>query len=421
VGDIQNGYGNPDYAHIKDTEIAALAGGISKVIGSSFKTGFTKTFKDVTEYRQALKMVEQVNYTIFKVAFKEKLLEKGIENERLGELTSKQLTEVLGELMEEGVYYSSKNAVEGKGQQDFFKTDVLAGTEGNFIKVKLSPSQFQSGTGFYATINQVVKDLKANVGSIGVINIHNVDGTVMVEGHINDVLNVYDALVMGTKTDENTESVQAMNQSFYDISMRHSILGNSVEKLVRNGSKYMKAVRESGLGNELFQDIKRIFEISKQDSDVLTEEKFVTKVMETLEKTDTNRRVLAKEKLKVNQYYVTDDVKAIEGATDESTLERHAIFSNDKDLVDTEKSIIEQMLKTLVKVANEGVPKEETQDTTTTTTTTKSNSAKSNKGTITKEQIPEELNKLMGSVTDQRVKTYMKKWLDRNLNKMENC
>ena len=405
------------YAYINDTAIALLSSSIAKVIGPAFKEGFKGTFKDVTEYRQSLKMVEEANYAIFKVAFKQKLVERGIDNGRLGELTTGQLNEVIEELRTEGVYYSSKNAVQGEGEQDYFKTDKMEGTEADTIRVKLSPSKYQSTEGYYKQVNQVVKDLQANVGSVGVVDVHNVDGTIMIEGHIKDVLNVYDALMLGTNAEANYEQSQAMNQAFYDVTIRHSILGRAVEKLVKNAPKYITDVRKSGLGNELFEDINRIFEISKSDSGVLNESTFVDGVMRTLEKTDANRRQLAKEELHINQYYVTDDVPAIKGTTDESTLERHAVFTNANDLVENEKDIIRQMLKALVEVANEGAVQAETN----TSTHKKKESPKKDKGTISREQVPEELSKILDDVKDEKIKNHFKKWLEKNLDKMEKC
>jgi len=263
------------------------------VIGNYIENSFETEFKPVVEYRQTLKTVETMNYWVFK-----QQLEKKLKGKNVAELTAEQLEEVLMEMIDENTFYGANDA--NNGVQDYTK---MGDTHAN-NKVHVA------GFGGYATnidvrrkeVNSAVKDFISNIGAVGVTAIHNKDGRAMNEGHIKDVLNIFDALMMGTDVEVNGEQSVAMNKSMVDVSRQHDIFGKAVEKLVGNLDKVSFEEMSEADVESLQDDLKRAYGITgDEDLDNMT-----AKVMEIIEKVREDRKTLGKTRLKVNHYYVSD-------------------------------------------------------------------------------------------------------------------
>lgn len=335
------------YAYLSDWKIAKLTRVINEKIKEPFANGFVKTFDEVIEFRQALKTVEQVNYTVFKMKFNEKVAALG--KGKMGELTFDELGKIKLEMIKDGTYYSTDSAIEG-GSIDYWKTGK-SDTESDRISVSINTNDFQSTASYSRTYNKIIKELEANIGAIGVTTIHAVDGTIMIEGHVDAILNIYDAVMMGADYKKNEAQIQNMNKAFYDVNTRHSVLGKAVEKM-----EYMlKVLGDSKMTPELsvstMRDLKRIHELKVDEGlDGVTE-----KVIKILDKIDVQRRTLADTELTINQYAAANDVDGVaSGEVEVDKSGRYAVYGED-----TDKAGIKAGLEWLVNGAEEIAQKEE--------------------------------------------------------------
>ena len=324
------------YAYLQDWQITKLTKAIHKKIEDPFASGFKATFNEIIDFRKALKTVEQVNYTIFRMKFKEKVAALG--KDKMGTLTSDELLKIKQEMMDEGTYYSTDSAI--GGTIDYWKTGK-SDTEQDRISVTINTNDFQSDTGGFAkTYNKVIKELEANIGAIGVTTIHAVDGTIMIEGHTDAVLNVYDALMMGADFKKNEAQIQNMNKSFYDVNTRHSILGKAVEKM----EFMLGQIADSKIDPELA--VKTLADITRIQEDTELSE-VVNQTMETLDKIDAQRRTLVDTEMTVNQYAAATDVAGVDSNDVEIDISgRYAVYGES-----TDKTVIREGLEWLVNTA----------------------------------------------------------------------
>lgn len=310
---------------------------INESIGTKLEEVFNKEFEPITEYRKAIKAVNQINYLASKQAFKNAAKEMyGVEE--YSKLTKEQERVIKDKLIKEGTYYGSYNT--NGGIQDYFKTEADPNYSSETITVNLTDvfSKFYaSGAGKASKVNQIVKKITSNVGAVGVIDIHSIDGSTMIKGHKKDVLNIFDALVLGTDFRTNNEQVKAMNQVYYEILMGHSVLGTAVEKVANENvqklvGQHMQEMTQAEK-EELKSDLKRIFNLKKVSKESIM--KSMEKAYDTLDEVDNSRRNLVHTPAKVRQYYVGDLFEAAEWTPKE--LEgRYAVWSNDGNMEERE-------------------------------------------------------------------------------------
>jgi hypothetical protein len=320
------------YAYLSEYQVGLLTKAIDEKLGDLFAESFKSTFGPVIEFRKALQTVEEVNYTIFKMNFNKKVKDKLAGRETsvkgvMGELTIAELTDIKSEMLSEGTYYATEAAIEG-GLVDYWKTENKEG-ESNQISVTINTSTFQSGTGYSRNYNQAIKELVANVGAIGVTTVHAADGSVMITGHVMAVLNIYDALMMGTDLTKNTKQLQKMNESFYDINMTHSMLGKAVEKMEFMLGKREGLEMDPEMASQVLGDLERILGPVEEGESVLD---LVGDVIHTLRSIDTARRDLVEQELVVNQYAAAGDIKGYEAkgkTTEELVDKRYAVFAEE--------------------------------------------------------------------------------------------
>lgn len=319
--------GDTTVRYMEEETVNTLTNAIDEQVGEQLANAFTTEFGEVVKFRESVKLIEQLNYMVFRTELNKKLA--GLGATRISQLTQNQLDKVYAEMQKEGTYYSSNNA--SGGQQELVKLEKTD-ADTSKLSVQVRNAGFQTGSGSTAvTLSNQVKDVVTNVGAVGVVQIHDVDGTVMIEGNTEDVLNVYDALMLGVNGEKGILQAQAMNKAFLDINMRHSILGNAVQKLLKlkkDGKLNIKQALELIDFDETESAMKRVYPDMKS----------VNQVAEALNSGDPlteigsihdNRVAMRGKKVKSNQYYATDIAPAYESTGDETV---NAVFDeNTKD------------------------------------------------------------------------------------------
>lgn len=340
---------------VSDDTLNAMVEIINISISPALTTSFSKEFADITKYRQTLKVVNMLNYVASVISFKDKA-----KGKNYNELSEKEVRSIHDEMLKDGTYYGAANP--NGGTQDYFKTQSMANTEGNVVTVNVSTSSINAyvrSLSYKGTINQIIKDLASNVGAVGVIDVHSVDGATMISGHVKDVLNIFDALVMGVGHKDNAEQARMMNEVYYQINMQHSIVGNSVNKVLSGASyKYLQNMSLSKPHEfiDLLTDFNRIF--GKNAGEALKDGEIQQRmegVIAMLGDIDEGRRVLVATPAKSNQYYVSDEYKAAEWTQEDANKlitsdARFAVYSNDDTIKNEEKQNLTDLLKGLGKL-----------------------------------------------------------------------
>jgi hypothetical protein len=409
--DLDTGRMVPDVdgqMYVDQSMLNDMATVINASVGKALDGAFSKSFGPITKYRQVLKTVNEMNYLAFTVAFNKKLKDK-FGATRLAELSKEQLVEIKDEMVEEGTYYGSTN-MHG-GTQDYFKTQQDTEFDGDTIEVRLSSTfgTFQSYKGSAQTINQTIKTIASNVGAVGVIDVHSVDGGTMIKGHIKDVLNIFDALVLGTNGALNNEQMKEINAAYYKINMEHSILGKAVEKLVKNSESLLAFDPEADaqIAKDVVADMKRIMGTGFDPKDMGN---VVEGLMESVEEIHNSRHTLWNTDMNVKQYYVADRHEAAkwdEKARNEAKTDRIGVFANDESKAADEK----QMLGNMFAVLGDIVKSSET--------VTAKAKTKSNIDIIT--QIDDVLNSIKEPEVKEKMKTWFKEELKKHGNPEEGC
>jgi len=313
--------GDTTVRYMEEETVNTLTNAIDEQVGEQLANAFTTEFGEVVKFRESVKLIEQLNYMVFRTELNKKLAELGAT--RISQLTQKQLDKVYAEMQKEGTYYSSNNA--SGGQQELIKLEKTD-ADTSKLSVQVRNAGFQSGSGSTAvTLSNQVKDVVTNVGAVGVVQIHDVDGTVMIEGNTQDVLNVYDALMLGVNGEKGILQAQEMNKAFLDINMRHSILGNAVQKL-------LKLKKEGKLNIKQALELINFDETESAMKRVYPDMKSMNQVAEALNSGDPlteignihdNRVAMRGKKVKSNQYYATDAAPAHKSVGDETV---NAVF-----------------------------------------------------------------------------------------------
>lgn len=337
---------------------------VNETVSYTLSDAFNEEFKPIVEYREAVKLVNQVNFVVARQGFKNIAKEK-FGTDKFNELSREQVREVKADLIEKGIYYGSNNT--NGSVQDYFKTEQDKENAGEYVTVNMTKAfsnvyrSTGEGIALDAKVNKVVKKLASNVGAVGVIDIHSIDGSTMIKGHIKDVLNIFDALMLGTDFNTNNEQMKNINDVYYRLLMEHSILGNAVKKVTteESGKLFEQAINEMTADerSDLKSDLVRIFNVNRKQA---TESKLVGKakdVMDTLVNVDVSRRELVKTPASVKQYYVSD---MYEGGSwnPEEPNSRYAVYSNEETEASREANMLQNMFNMLALVAS--APKEDT-------------------------------------------------------------
>jgi hypothetical protein len=342
---------------LEEWMIGMLTSAIEKNIGKAVEDSFKQAFGPAVKYRKALKTVNELKYVLSKVDLTDKL-----KGRKYHDLSKEELTEIKNRMRDEGTYYGSENPV--GGMQDYFKEKDNLRDEVEPIQVKIHTKNFQSANGYAKLVNRILKEMGSNVGAIGVIDIHAVDGGVMIKGHRAKVLNLFDALILGLDPEVNKEQIQALNEAFYQINMEHSIVGKAVESTVNMMEKVdiTKAMEIPGLASEIEEDLRRIQEADK-DASVVELIHGMMESIEELKNIDTARRAMMETQgVQVNQYYGTDLVEAKAGDDVEVNKDGRWYVLDDKDVEVLQNGVAvvgEVMQSSYVKIIEEATSKAE--------------------------------------------------------------
>jgi hypothetical protein len=345
------------YAVISERDVNKMAREIDKKIGDAFEESFKEEFGELIEFRQALKTIDQLNYLVFKSEINKKLAERGVQ--RITELPPKEIEGVYAELLEEGTYYGANNAT--GGVQDYVKLETVKNDDSK-MRITVGMSEYQSKTAMKDLVtSKFMKEFVANVGAVGVTTIHDIDGSVMIEGHTEDVLNIYDALMLGVNAEINDRQTKQMNKTFTDINARHSILGKSVKKLLSNIDKInftsLRAAESLGHYKDMESDLNRIFGYEGIDHvlDLINPDN-PNSVFEILKKVNENRKAMEGQEVLANQYYATDLIEGVKVKLE--NVETVFDKDNEQEQMNKMRNVLGKFYENLVK-GNENSMKED--------------------------------------------------------------
>lgn len=224
-----------------------LNSAVTESLGTAIEESFEESFEEIGEYRKVLKLVEILNYAVFKQE-----LDKLVRDRET--ITIEELNKLLKQMQKDGTYYGAKNS--SGGIQDYVKL----GDEGSkAIKVTGFMSKAASGTKATITVNSALKWFKSNIGAVGVTAIHDKDGSVMEESDQDGTLNVYDAKIMPANYRVSNQNSTMMNEAIMNVSRRHSVLAEAVEKLSRIADKLDVENISKELAGEITNDMNRVF------------------------------------------------------------------------------------------------------------------------------------------------------------------
>lgn len=318
-----------------------------KVLDKPMKKAFAEEFGSIMKFRQVLKTVEEMNYLVFKIEVDKRV--KSLGKDKLTDLTTEQISDIYTELQNEGTYYGAVNAT--GGLQDYVKLGTVDGESG-IMSVTVAGTKF-AGTVDQQTLNQLVKDLISNVGAVGVTAVHNIDGSVMIEGNTEAVLNIYDALMMGVNPISNKKSIYDMNKAFYEINMRHSILGKAVQKFIKNIDKYndiIDTLLTEGTTNkdmviEFSNVIERIFGNDIKSADGIEN---MLKIVHTA------REALGAEDINTLQYYISEMLPGFNTKEDGYIKpEVEGVYKKDK--VSEQDEVMKRSIQKFIKLGKLGI------------------------------------------------------------------
>ena len=304
---------NPKFAYLSSYNVQTLIEMVDSVIGDATGYAFNMAFEPILKFRQALKSIEQINYTLFsgilRSKIKDVLIARGsTEAPNVSALTPEELTKITEEMVDEGTWYSAQGA-EGS-IVDYFKTEAALDEE-EVITVRIN-TQFQSNTAFPGNFTVKVHEAVSNVGAVGVTTTHNLDGTIMVTGKRKNVLNIYDAIMAGVDLKSNTEQIQALNEAFYKVSTGHSMLGAALQKFdLMYTPENIALVDNRDLVN-VVSDLERIFETTSLNS-VLSG---FADIPKTLQDIHQSRENMVGTEMTINQYMGATDVPGWVGKVD---------------------------------------------------------------------------------------------------------
>lgn len=315
---------DPKYAYINDKNLSKVIAAIDKNVGKAFEDAFQQSFGEMSKFRQSLKIVDQLNYIVYKSRLAEEMTKLG--KLEISDLTPAELAEVNAKLVEEGTYYGADNAT--GGVQDYVKMEKVPGSESWQVVVRSAAFQSNSNS-TSMDIGATVKQLVANVGAVGVTTVHDIDGSVMIKGHKKDVLNIYDALMLGVNPQVNGQQITDMNKTFYEINTSHSILGKAVQKLLKNFRNPEVNLNLDTLSDvfdytNTLNDLARVLEMYGDVNGVLSAIQ-PDNLIKDLDNVDASREAMKDAEVVSNQYYATDKV---EGYKAEKAAEVETVYKD---------------------------------------------------------------------------------------------
>jgi len=315
------------FAYMEEEHIVELIRKIDAAIGEKFATAFEDRFEQIIKFRQVVKAIEQVNYAYFGTIFNDKIkktLGTRLVTGAISDLTQEELLAIRKEMIADDTWYSAKGA-EGTNV-DYFKKQKSKDNNplNEVISVSINTGTYRSQTGYANKYNVPVQQITSNVGAVVVTTTHNQDGSVMIiTGKASDVLNIYDAVLMGTNLESNTEMVQSMNKAFYRVGMEQSMIGTAITKMMHMKKMVGDTPLDAGILYESFSNLQRIF--NRYDSyeeagsgirDTLLDK--VAEVVAQVQKIDADRELYKQVSMRTNQYTAASDIEGVVNKIDES-------------------------------------------------------------------------------------------------------
>jgi len=260
---------------------ASIAKQTSNAYGDIIEKAFNKAFPFLNRFREALKSVEIVNFTVFKYKLKQELEKyKAEAGTDTVQISKEDFNKILVKLSEQGYGYTSQSINEG-ANQDYMKYDNEAG---DYVGVdgalRDGAIPFKNRVGKSGASYNKVPGM--NIGANGVIDIHEIDAFLMSISDSASFQNIYDAYIMGVNMDKIVKTHGEYNGGVLHTARTHDIMGNAVAKtenslseLIANGElkDFKKFLAEQNLTQQLSDGLSRInkdFDINEVFS-ILTE------------------------------------------------------------------------------------------------------------------------------------------------------
>ena len=298
-----------NYVVLNNAQLDVLVKAVLPIVDIPLDKAFKKVFGEISEFRKTLKNIEELAFVIFNQMLKKELTDIGVKDGAMHNATGEQLEATYAKMINDGTYYAARNS--SGGIQDYMKTDISE--NGEIMTIQVNPSQFQSNKPEVksANISKQVRKAISNVGAVGVTTVHSIDGSIMITGNVSDVLNIFDALVLGINSELNEQELNRMNKAFYEQSIKHSILGEAVDRLVSllNKEGVMDMLDADNVSDDfavsVLADYTRIHtEVASVASTLL-----VDATLSTLHNINEQRSDLFDAEVVSNQYYVSSNIK----------------------------------------------------------------------------------------------------------------
>jgi hypothetical protein len=303
------------------------------VVGSAFESGF-KVFHEADQYRESIKTVEIVRFTMFKYEYDKKIrqLISTMSPDKNGDykIAVADLQRIIYEIEEDGLGHSVDDINGGKQplykkdrQEDKYKA-ILATTKGF--------SSFSVEGFSYAP----------NTGASGVITVHSIDGFIdSTSAKAFSLIRIYDGSVSGIN--KLNESMYEYNKSTHDaigfntFNTQFNTVAAGIKKLLDRGElndmlKYFATNKSDSDRNALLNTIEKLMGYgSIQD---LTEEVIASKMNESSDRVLKNIEARTENgsptKLQYGHSYFTDSADLYKGELSDGSstpLNANSIFS----------------------------------------------------------------------------------------------
>lgn len=214
---------------------------VTAIFGEAIENAFTEVFGEVDKQRKATKSVELLTYTVFKTrldtkikAYKAKLDINTVDKETMQKIVT--------DLLQEGFGHGSEWSRKDAQGNEVLQTQPLNKNDKNAVGALssgVSMSGIKEGKLANVTANIQGTFPIANTGASSTINIHGMDGNLMLETLKqlldDDIIgkNVYDAIILGVSNENLNNTADIYNRQAIEQGFGRSILVDNVAKLER--------------------------------------------------------------------------------------------------------------------------------------------------------------------------------------------
>ena len=228
---------------------------VDSTFGFAFESTFEKLFSNISDFRNVVKSLEMVRYTIYKYKLDQSIKsvinarkENGEEIQDNIQLTANEMLKIKRDLEVAGFGHSTADS--NGGRQSLYKTETNKDTVGQASIKLVKQDKDESGktkSGIHSVYYESTTDIE-NTGSSSVTTIHEIDGRkIGIATTGTGALNIYDAFVYGSNGMDGM--VKRMNEEFINATSNKNVFMNSLqeidEMIVKMGDKEVNAMLKS--------------------------------------------------------------------------------------------------------------------------------------------------------------------------------